>query len=98
MIRRVRDVNEDDSGAVLILAVIFVLVVGLIGGAIASFAGSSLAVANVEGNDRSASYAGESAIQVAIQQIRGLTALSNAPGYANGGTINSCPNTTVPIP
>lgn len=99
MIWRTRDLNRSDSGAVLVLALLFVLVVGLVGGALVGFADSSLAQTSNANTDRSASYAAESAIQVAIQQVRNLTTSSTAPGYSTGsGPVNTCPTTTVSIP
>jgi hypothetical protein len=91
---------SDDSGAVLVLAVLFVLVVGLVGGALVGFAGNSLAQTSTFNADRSQSYAAESAVQVAIQQIRSLQSINTAPGYAPPGssTLNPCPTTSVSIP
>jgi hypothetical protein len=90
--------RTDDGGAVLVLAVLFVAVVGLIGGALVGFAGSSLDQTRSLDADRSQSYAAESAIQVAIANVRNLKGGGNAPGYSNGGAPNACPTTKVSIP
>lgn len=90
---------RDDSGAVLLLALIFVLVVGLAGGALLTLSGSSLAQTSALGADRSATYAAESAIEVAIAHLREDTALKNTPGYSTDGSAPvACPDTTVSIP
>jgi hypothetical protein len=89
---------DDDSGAVLILALLFVLVVGLVGGALVGFSGSSLAQTSVFNTGRSQAYAAESAIQVAIQQIRNDDTMATAPGYSAGASVNPCPTTSVTIP
>ena len=76
------------------LAVIFVFVVGLLGGAIATFASASLTQTSSLGKGRTQEYAAEGAIQVAIQRVRDLNTVATAPGY--GGT--ACPTTSVTIP
>jgi hypothetical protein len=89
--------TNDDSGAVLVLALIFVTVVALIGGALVGFAGNSLAQTSSLDKDRTQSYAAEAAIQVAIQQLRtGATTSTNEAGYKS--PASSCPNRTVSIP
>jgi Tfp pilus assembly protein PilX len=88
--------RTNDSGAVLILALLFVLVVGLVGGALITFAGSSLAQTSSLGTDRSKSYGAESAINVAIDQLRTAShQASNTVGYQ---APVSCPTTTVTVP
>lgn len=95
--RRLRAAG-DDQGSVLILALVFVAVVGLVGGAIALFATSTLAQTSSLQADRSTQFAAESAIQVAIQTVRDIPGahgdVRTAPGY-NG---TACPNTNVTIP
>lgn len=93
LLRRVRG-SAPDGGAVLVLALLFVLIVGLVGGAIASLASTNLADTSVLGGDQSQSYAAQSAVQVAIDDLRAPTALAATPGY--GGT--ACPPTTVSVP
>lgn len=91
--------GDPDGGAVLILALVFVTVVGLVGGAIALFAGDSLAQTTGIQGDRSRQFAANSAVQVAIQRVRDMTSLSTAPGYStNGNPMNPCPTTDVAIP
>lgn len=93
LLRRFRG-SAPDGGAVLVLALLFVLIVGLVGGAIASLASTNLADTSVLGGDQSQSYAAQSAVQVAIDDLRAPTTLSATPGY--GGT--ACPTTTVSVP
>ena len=88
--------RADDDGGVLVLAVIFVFVVGLLGGAIATFASASLTQTTSLGNGRTQEYAAEGAIQVAIQRVRDLNTAAAAPGYGSPST--ACPTTTVTIP
>lgn len=93
LLRRVRSNDERDAGAVLVLAVLFVLIVGVVGGAIASLATTNLAVTSVLGGDQTQSYAAQSAVQVAIGSVRNMNT-GSVPGY--GGV--ACPTTTVTIP
>ena len=86
---------RDDGGAVLILAVLFVLVVGLVGGALVGFAGSSLSQTSALRGDRARSYAAESAIQVAINQLR--TGSGTAAGTAGYQQPVSCPTVAVTV-
>ena len=65
---------RDDSGAVLVLAVLFLLVVALIGGALAAYATTSLASTSQLQVGRATSYTAESAVQVAIQNVRNRAA------------------------
>lgn len=98
MIGRRARLTDGDDGAVLILALIFVAVVGLVGGVIALFASSSLAQASGQKVDRAQQFAAESAVQVAIQTVRDLPAaggdVRNAPGY-NG---TACQPMAIDIP
>lgn len=89
--------ERDDQGAVLILAVLFVLVVGLVGGALLLLTGSALSQTGSLQTDRSLSAAAESAVEVSIQNVRSLTTLATAPGYGST-SINPCPSMTVHIP
>ena len=89
-----------DDGAILVLAVLFILVVGLIGGAVVAYAGTSLASTSQLQGGRAQSYAAESVVQVAIENVRGLDTYTNAPGY-NGSSGNPsgnpCPSTTLTV-
>jgi hypothetical protein len=89
----------DDGGAVLVLAVLFVAVVGLIGGALVGLAGGSLKETKVFATDRTESYSAQSAIEVAIDALRprAATAATSTPGYVPGHP-SDCPTLTVPIP
>lgn len=93
ILRRARGYDGTDGGAVLVLAVLFVLIVGTIGGAVASLATTNLAVTSVLGGDQTQSYAAQSAVQVAIGSVRNIKT-GSVPGY--GGV--ACPTTTVTIP
>lgn len=100
LLRRLRGHGERDGGAVLVLAVLFVLIVGVVGGAIASLATTNLAVTSVLGGDQTQSYAAQSAVQVAIGSVRNMTTTGSVPGYvgSDGMTMVACPTTTVTIP
>lgn len=86
--------RRDDDGGVLVLAVVFVFVVGLIGGAIATFASASLTQTTSLSNGATQQYAAEGAVQVAIQRVRDLNTLATAPGYGS----TPCPTTSVTVP
>jgi len=76
---------RDDAGAVLVLALMFLVVVGLIVGAMASWTANSLSNSLNFQQDRAAQYALSSASQVAIQNIR------YTPLLGPGGTVNASP-------
>lgn len=67
-----------DSGAALILAVGFVLMVGTVSGGLASLATSSLNNRNTLETLRNREYAADGAIESAISQVRVLTCTSAA--------------------
>jgi Tfp pilus assembly protein PilX len=89
---RLRAMRSDDSGAAIVLALLFVLVVGLLGGAMASFATSSLGQTSVLQSNRSLIYSAESGVDVAILKVRSLTTQATAPGYGS-----ACPTTSQPV-
>lgn len=93
-----RPTAADDRGAVLVLAVLFVAIVGLVGGALVGLAGGSLTETQALAGDRTQSFAAQSAIQVAIDNLRPRTAqaASVTPGYVPGSP-SDCPTVTVPI-
>jgi hypothetical protein len=76
-----------DSGAALILAVGFVLMVGAISGGLAGLALTSLNNRNTLETLRDREYAADGAIENAISQVRTLTCAS-----ANGSTTDSTMN------
>jgi hypothetical protein len=91
--------SPDDAGAILALAVVFIAVVGLVGGALVGLAGGSLTQTQSLAVDRTSSYAAESAIDVAIQNLRTGTSkpITSTPGYV-AGHVSECPTLSVPVP
>lgn len=85
--------RANDDGAMLLLAIIFVLVVGLVGGSMTVFASSALSQTSSLTGSREAMIAAESAINFAIDEVR-LTGGTNAYFY-NGN--NAC-SFAVPVP
>ena len=83
----VPDQPSDDAGAVLILALLFLVVIGLVVGALASWTSNSLADSASFQQARSAQYALSSATQVAIASIR------YTPLLGSGQTVNASPPT-----
>lgn len=98
LVSRVRGAADGERGAVLVLAILFLLIVGVTGGAIASLASTNLAATSVFGADRTTSYAAEAAVEAGIQNVRTLTTSGAAPGYSAGGTPNPCPTLPVTVP
>jgi hypothetical protein len=62
--------RHDESGAVLILALVFLLAVSLIVTGLLSFLGTSLTDSGTYANDRSVEYAATDAVNLAIQNTR----------------------------
>jgi hypothetical protein len=86
--------TDGDRGAVLILALIFLTVVGLVGGALVTLAGSGLSGTSQLQIGQAQGYAAEAAVDAAMQDLRGSTAMASAPGY--GGT--ACPTLPLAVP
>jgi Tfp pilus assembly protein PilX len=87
--------SRDESGAVLILALIFLLVIGLIVGGLASWTSNSLKNSVNFQQARSAQYALSSATQVAISNIR-YTPLLNPNQTLNASPPSYCWGTSAP--
>jgi Tfp pilus assembly protein PilX len=85
--------ENNDEGAVLILALMFVLVVGLLGGALVTLAGNGLSQTTQLQANRSLTYAADSMVQTAIQQVRDMP--QSAPAGYNGA---ACPAVSATIP
>lgn len=90
--------RDDEAGAVLILALLFLVVIGLIVGAMASWTANDLGNTLTFQQARSSQYALSSATQVAIQSIRytpllgsGQTVNANPPSYCWGTAAGSDP-------
>jgi len=64
------DHNQDESGSVLILALVFLVAVSLIVGGLLTLVGNSLNVTSSFANDRSVESAATSAVNLAIQNTR----------------------------
>lgn len=80
---------RDEAGASLILALIFLLVIGLIVGALASWTSNDLTNSLNFQSDRTAQYALSSTMQVAIQNIR-YTPLLNQSQTLNASPPSYC--------
>ena len=65
-----REQPEDESGAILILALVFLVAVSLIVVSLLSWSGASLLSTTAFGNERSVEYAATSAVDLAIQNTR----------------------------
>jgi len=76
---------RDESGATLVLALLFLVVIGLIVGGLASWTSNDLSNSLRFQQDRSAQYALSSTTQVAIQNIR------YAPLLGSKQTLNASP-------
>ena len=87
--------SRDESGAVLVLALMFLVVVGLIVGAMASWTANSLSNSLNFQRDRTAQYALSSASQVAIQNIR-YTPLLGPNQTLNASPPSYCWGTSSP--
>ena len=82
---------RDESGAVLVLALIFMVAVGLIVGGLASWTSNDLKNALNFQSARNAQYALSSTSQVAIQNIRYTPLLGGVDGGDGGATLNASP-------
>lgn len=76
-----------DSGAVLILAIAFVLLVSAIGAALAALIMSSSATENTLAQVRNRQYAADAAIQQAITQVRSRARAEASPCGTTGYTL-----------
>jgi hypothetical protein len=85
-----RGAGRDDAGAVLILALVFLLVVGGIVGSLAAWATNDLDNTAHFTSARSLQYAAESAVELAIQNIR-YTPLLLATQADPTPTLNASP-------
>ena len=82
---------RDESGATLVLALLFLVVVGTIVGAMASWTANSLTDEVVFQNARSAQAALNSATQIAIQNIRYTPLMSPNSTLGTDETLNASP-------
>lgn len=82
--------TDDERGAVLILALLFMVVIGMIVGGMASWTANSLTDTLAFNQNRSAQYALSSATQVAIQSIR-YTPLLGTSSPPSTQTLNASP-------
>ena len=85
----------DEAGAVLVLALLFLVVVGLIVGGLASWTANNLSNTVKFQQDRNAQYALSSVSQVAIQNIR-YTPLLGTNQTLNASPPSYCWGTTAP--
>ena len=76
---------HNDSGGVLILALVFIIAVGLIVGALANLTMNDLNNTSVFNSVRAQQYAANSAVQVAVQSMR------YTPLVSAGQTLNAVP-------
>jgi type II secretory pathway pseudopilin PulG len=83
--------QHQDSGASLILALGFMLVIGLIGGALAMLVTSGLGDRNTLQKLRNTQYAADGAIELAISQVRLLSCAvpSGSIPYLDATSLNS---------
>ncbi len=83
--------GRDEAGAVLVLALLFLVVIGLIVGGLASWTANSLTDTLTFQQSRSAQYALTSASQVAIQSMRYSPLLFTAGPPQSFQTLNANP-------
>ncbi len=83
--------NENkESGAVLILAILFLTVVGLIAASLVSLTGTDLRASTVLTAGRGAQYAMDSALETAVQTVRyQATSFSGSTGTVCGSVGTS---------
>ena len=85
---------RDEAGATLILALLFMVVIGLIVGALATWTSNSLTDTVAFAQVRSTQFALSSASQVAIQSIRYTPLLGTSPPLPpSPQTLNASPPT-----
>ncbi len=87
--------DRDDAGAVLVLALLFLVVIGLIVGGLASWTANNLSNSLKFQQDRNAQYALSSASQVAIANIR-YTPLLGPNQTLNASPPSYCWGTAAP--
>jgi hypothetical protein len=88
MNRRARRTRGDDTGAALLLAVGFVLMVGSISGGLAGLALTSLNNRNTLETLRNREYAADAAIETAIARVRTRTC-ATASDFLTDATVNA---------
>jgi hypothetical protein len=83
-----RRLTDDDSGASLIIVLIFVFVLSVVLGAVVDFGGTSIRATTSVREVRHINYALDGAVGGAINQIRSDLTQGLAPDFTNG--VNSC--------
>ncbi len=83
--------RRDEAGASLVLALLFLVVIGLIVGGLASWTANDLSDAVVFQNARSAEFALNSATQLAVQNIRYVPLISSNSVLGTDETLNASP-------
>ena len=86
--------TPNEEGSSLILALVFLVVVGLLGGALATFTTTNLADTSQLQSVQARDFAAEAAVQVAIQKLRAATPIGSTPGYGSP----ACPALAVTVP
>jgi hypothetical protein len=81
-----RVADRGDSGAVLVLALVFVVAVSLVVAGIVTWSGNDIKNAVNFKTARTELYAADGATQVAIWNIRYVFPASQTPGFCAGGT------------
>jgi hypothetical protein len=89
--------GRDESGAVLILALVFVIVTGIVGVALASLASTNLMASSTLQAKRGAEFTADAGVDAAIQLVRySGTSFSQTQGWqpCAAGTLPLTMNTT----
>ena len=82
---------RDEEGATLVLAVVFIFIVGLLLMSLVSMAGSNIVNTSNLQYDRSLAYAAEAATEAAVQYVRPI-------GFVPGGLCTGVTTTPPPSP
>ena len=93
MSRRLRDVREDDSGAMLIVALIIITSVAVVTGALLTQGGTNFRATETLKGVAGTSYTGDTAAKVAVNNLR-LGA--KAPGWVTPASPGSGPTGSTP--
>lgn len=89
MIVRSSAARTRDSGAALLFAIGFVLMIGAIGGALVSVVNSSVTARSTLEAQRNREYAADGAIEQAIARVRQVTTCTPTTGSLDDSTLNA---------
>ena len=82
-----RSEPQSESGAVLLLALIFLFAIALILAGLVTLANTNLGDTIGLQNNRSTGYAADGALETAIQDVRSMTTSGSVVGYSTSNTL-----------